>query len=401
MHWADTTAPSATQSALGFAGNNWDMPQFLALGHTTTTQRMRTAVMSPPSRSMLLPEASGLPVDDLVVQDPLLERPVPLSVLLERRLQCDGLLVFHGAGVRHESYRGGFTASDVHLLHSCSKTLTTMMIGIAAAEGRLQLDAPVCSFVPELPEAWADVTVQHALDMASGIHSEEHYDDADGMYWRYAPAVGYYGDTGAGEGTLAFLTNNLTQRVAAPGTVFNYASYVTNLLPILLERVYDEHPVALYERALFQRIGAEHQGYVNCDCEDRPIVEGQVSLSLRDFARWALLYLHQGRNLEGRQIVPQAWVQESFTASAANRAAFARGEQAELFPGGGYHNQLWLPEPDRGIGAMLGIHGQFAYFDLPRELLIVGVSSYPTQLDALMTQCLTTLWRAITEAVDR
>ncbi len=400
MRWVETSLPTAAQTALGFADRTWDKPQFLALGHTTTTHRMRTAVMPPPSRALPLPQAPHLAVDELVVHDPLLERAVPLAVLLERRLHCDGLLVFHGGGVRHESYRGGFSADDVHLLHSCSKTLTTMMVGIAAAEGRLALDAPVRSMVPELADAWQAVTVQHVLDMATGIFSEEHYDDANGMYWRYAPAVGYYGDTAQGEGVLAFLTGNLTQPVAAPGSVFNYASYVTNLLPVILERVYDEHPVALYERTLFQRIGAEQPGLINCDCEGRPIVEGQVSLTLRDFARWALLYLHQGRNLEGEQVVPQAWVQDSFTASAANRAAFARGEQAELFPEGGYHNQLWLPDADRGIAAMLGIHGQFAYFDLPRGLLIVGVSSYPTQLDGLMTECLQTVWRAISEAVE-
>ena len=401
MRWLELQNTTPASEALGFSATNWDTPQFLPLGHTNTQTRMRTAEMGPSEAPIPLPAASAWDLDRLLVVDPLSGRDITLATLLDRRLGCDGLLVFQGDGVRYETYRGAFAETDTHLLHSCSKTLTTMMVGCAIGEGKLHADVPMRDIVPELPAAWQGVTLQHVLDMAAGIASEEHYDEPDGMYWQYAPAVGYYGNPGAGKGVLQFVKDHLTERSSAPGEVFNYASYITNLIPICLERAYDEHPVALYERHLFQRVGAEHPGLVNCDRFDRPVVEGQVSLSLRDFARWALLYLHDGRNLAGEQVLPEVWVREAFAASPGRRAAFERGEQAEVFPGGEYHNQMWLLNPGEGIAAMLGIHGQFAYFDRPRDLLICGVSSYPTQLDALMTECLFALWRAVSAQVPQ
>ena len=48
---------------------------------------------------------------------------------------------------------------------------------------------------------------------------------------------------------------------------------------------------------------------------------------------------------------------------------------------------------------MLGIHGQYAYIDLPRELMIVGLSSFPDQANPLMIATLQEIWTRITDAV--
>ena len=58
-------------------------------------------------------------------------------------------------------------------------------------------------YVPELAElpAWHPVTLEHVLDMATGIDLEEHYEDPESMYWRYADAVGYYAGARPSEGS--------------------------------------------------------------------------------------------------------------------------------------------------------------------------------------------------------
>jgi len=69
-------------------------------------------------------------------------------------------------------------------------------------------------YVPELAAlpAWAPVTLEHVLDMATGVDLEEHYENPDSMYWRYAYAVGYYaGDSAASGSTLGFVTSELTR----------------------------------------------------------------------------------------------------------------------------------------------------------------------------------------------
>jgi CubicO group peptidase (beta-lactamase class C family) len=199
---------------------------------------------------------------------------------------------------------------------------------------------------------------------------------------------------------LGFVERELARRVVAPGTVFNYASYLTNLLPILLERAYGVPAVELYERRLYGLLGAEQPAVVNLDRFDRPIVEGHVNLTLRDFARWAALYLDDGRSLDGRQVLPAWWVEEAYRRHPHRRAAFERSDYADLMPGAEYHNQAWLPRAGPSTLAMLGIHGQFAYLDPDQDLMMVGLSSYPDQVNPLLVALVSRAWDALTQAVD-
>jgi hypothetical protein len=44
---------------------------------------------------------------------------------------------------------------------------------------------------------------------------------------------------------------------------------------------------------------------------------------------------------------------------------------------------------------MLGIHGQFAYLDRSRDLMITGLSSFPDQANAVLITALRQLWAQI------
>mgnify|MGYP003593286345 CR=1 FL=1 len=358
---------SETAESLGYGDLTWDRAAFLARGQISTEQRMPTARLHPAGSTQPLPIGSPLDLAGLAMHDPLLDRTIDMATFLDRRLFNDALLVWHRGAVRHESYRNG-----------------------------------IGPHVPELAgmPAWQGVTLQHVLDMAVGIATEEHYEDPASMYWRYARAVGYYGPGDApGIGCLAFVREHLHQRVAEPGSLFNYASYLTNLLPLALSKVYQRPALELYQQYLYARIGAQADCLFNLDPTGLPIVEGHANLTLSDLARWALLYLHDGRNLAGEQIVPQAFVQETLRPDAGRAAAFQRSEAAAVFPGAQYHNKTWLLDPARRRYAMLGIHGQFAYFDRPADLMIVGFGSFPEQTSPLMKACLTRLWRTVTLAL--
>ncbi len=396
---------STVDKDFGYSDATWDRPAFLSVGQTTATSRMPTAVLEPGDLRLSLPLGDPLDVKGMAFHDVLFDRPMSADDFLNRRLFNDGLLVLHRGAVRHESYRNGFTADDHHLCHSVTKTLTTMMVGIAIDEGFLDVAMPIVTYVPELRElpAWESVTLQHVLDMAAGISSDEHYHKPDSMYWRYAYGVGYYGSDPSHPshnlGALGFILRELTTTEAPPGFRFNYASYLTNLLPLALQNVYQRPAVELYEEYLFNHIGAEAPCLLNVDAYGCPIVEGQISLTLRDLARWAGLYANGGRSLAGEQVVPNEWIEETITSSPARLAAFARGDSAKDFPGGQYHNKTWVLDADRRRFAMLGIHGQFAYFDLPAELMIVGFGSFPEQVAPLMGNSLHQLWTALTDAV--
>ncbi len=398
MRWIEPTATEADE--LGYGPGTWDQPQFLARGQLTTAERMPTVVLERAGPVLDLGHGPDLDVDGLTIEDPLTGRPMGGSQFLDRRLAIDGLLVWADGGIRYETYRNGFGPTDHHLVHSVTKTLTTMAVGTAVDRGWLAVDTQVRELVPAVADldAWAGVTVQHVLDMATGLATEEHYEDPDSMYWRYADAVGYFGPTEGAAGALGFVTAELTRRAGPPAAVFNYASYLTNLLPACLTSATGRSAAELYEELLVARIGAEADVLLNTDAHGHPIVEGHLNLTLRDLTRWALLHLDDGRNLAGESIVPAEWVSGTFRHSPDRAAAFAASDYAEMFPGAEYHNKTWVLDPANGIGAMLGIHGQFVWLDRNRRLLIAGLASYPTQVDPLMVSSLQRLWAAVSEA---
>ena len=338
---------------------------------------------------------------NLTFTDPLTGRAMSGDQFLDRRLYTDALAVVQDGRLVYESYRNGMTESDRHVAHSCSKTLTTMMVGIAIEEGKLDRSRPIAEYVPELAQipAWDPVTLEHVLDMATGLDLEEDYERADSMYWRYAHAVGYYTGPASGQvGALGFATDELTKAIEPPGVRFNYGSYLTNLLPIAVANVYGVPALDLYEDRIYRHLGAERPALVNVDSVGSPVVEGQVNLTLRDFVRWGYLLADEGRSLAGDQVIPARWVDDTYAASAERAAAFARGDSADAFPGAEYHNQTWVLEPGRVV-SMLGIHGQFCWIDRGTRTMIVGFSSYPVQTHALLGATLRELWTTVRGAL--
>jgi hypothetical protein len=397
----DPTGSPDELSPLGFDDGTWDRPRNLPRGQLTTLERMPSAELDPGPDAAPLPIGERLEVDALTFSDPLRGARMRGDQFLDRRVYADGLAVLHDGKLVYETYRNGMTATDRHVAHSCSKTLTTMMIGVAVDEGRLGPEQPMTELVPELADvpAWSGVTLQHVLDMATGLDTEEHYGDPASMYWRYAAAVGYYpGAEHEQIGALAFVRRELTRRLEPPGRRFNYASYLTNLLPFCLETAYGTTALELYEDRVYRHLGAEQPALINLDRTGAPIVEGQVNLTLRDFVRWGLPLADEGRSLSGRQVVPAAWVEEAFRPDLARARAFRRSDHDDTFPGAEYHNQAWQLEPGRTV-AMLGIHGQFCRVDRASSTMIVGFSSYPDQTGPLLTATLQELWSTITEHV--
>ena len=386
---------------LGYNDQTWDLPWNQARGQLTSGERMPSYIFEPVGKADALDRGTELDVESLTVMDPLSQQPMLFEEFLNRRVNSDALLISHRGKVVYEKYFNGMRESDQHLCHSCTKTLTTMQIGIAIQDGLLDPKRFVYEFVPDLAgiAAWADVTVQHVLDMATGIKSDEHYEHSDSMYYTYARGVGYWGpDTNLG--VLKFVEENLTTKECEPGTLFNYASYNTNLFPLILEAVYGIPAAQLYEEKLYRKIRPEFPALLNTDAFKSPIVEGHLNLSLRDFHRWGHLLANGGRNLQGEQVIPEEWVTESVRRDSSLDEAFARSEYAELFPGGSYHNQLWRPDAEGGVCTMLGIYGQFYYIDLVNEIEIVGFSSYPELSSALMAVQMQELWRTVTEALN-
>jgi CubicO group peptidase (beta-lactamase class C family) len=383
---------------------SWDDPDHLGVSQLSMSRMFRTVALETSGPPEPLP-VSNQAIDILALEfdDPLMAgRTIDGDTFLNRRLYNDALLVVHNGMTVHESYRNGMNDADHHVIHSCTKSLLSMVLAIAIEEGLLDPRNEVTDYMEEFcsVHAWRGVTLQHVWDMQAGISFSEDYDDPEADYWRYARAAGYYptleGEEGIG--VEAWVLANLTTRDHLPGTVFAYNSSLTIVLGIILERAYGMGLAEILETKLYGRVGPESDGLLNTDAQGFPIVEGQLSLTLRDFARVAQLMVNDGRSRSGDRIVPSGFFAELLAADPSGTSAYHQKHRDDVFPSGRYKNHFWIVEPEQQQIAMLGIHGQFAWCDLTKDLLIVGLGSYPKQDSDLMMSVLKALWNRVSDA---
>ncbi|MCB1847245.1 MAG: serine hydrolase [Halieaceae bacterium] len=389
---------------LGIDWSNWDYPSHLAYSQRDMIAFWPTAVIAAPDRPQPLTCAgTSLELGRLQVPEPGTGRTLDASELLQRRLFNDALLVMHRGQVVHESYRNGMLDTDRHVNHSTTKSLTTLLIGLAIEDGLVDPAAPITDYLAELADlpAWRQVRVQHALDMRTGLAYEEHYEDPDCICWGYFRATGYYPPrTDTHPGYIAWVRDCMSEGDCPPGERFVYSSPVTNALGMVAASVYGKSVAQLLEEKIYQRIGAEADAWLNLDPSGVAVTEGQLSLRLRDFARWACLFLNDGRSLAGEQVVPSSFIRDIVIPREELRRAWRAGDYADMFPQGQYCNQTYVLDAPCSQLAMLGIHGQFCLIDLPNEIMMVGYGSYPTQVDAIMVESLLTLWGAVRSALE-
>jgi D-alanyl-D-alanine carboxypeptidase len=83
-----------------------------------------------------------------------------------------------GYGVASVEFGVPVTTETVFEIGSVSKQMTAAGIMLLVEDGKVRLDAPVSTYLPNTPDAWKDVTVRHLLTHSSGVKS---YTSLDGF----------------------------------------------------------------------------------------------------------------------------------------------------------------------------------------------------------------------------
>lgn len=267
-------------------------------------------------------------------------------------------LIIHRDMLKYERYFNSYDPAHVHTSFSMAKSVMSMLIGCAIADGYIaDVDRPVTDFVPELKKNGFDaVTVEHVLQMTSGLDFNESYVNPFGSAAKY-----YYG-------RRLYKNMGRMKLKRVPGTKFEYVSGNSQLLGLILERALrangDQRTITAYcQDKLWTPLGMEYPSSWSIDRKEGGIEKTFccINAPARDFAKLGSLYLHEG-NWQGTQLVPAEWVDRSTRVDTSN------GSSAR------YQYQWWLPSPHGDFMAQ-GILGQFVYVDPARELVIVRLGT--------------------------
>lgn len=296
---------------------------------------------------------------------------------------CDAVCVVHDGRIVDERYLNGMQPRSLHLLMSVSKSFCGAALGIAVGRGQLSVDDLVTDLAPEMAGTSLDgATVRHVIDMTAGtdfLEDYDLYDEASGD----APLISYEMHAGYrpldGRTPLGTLGHFRTYGTAfAHGARFQYRSPLTNIAARLLEVVNDLPYAQVVERDLWGPLGMEHDADIMLDPLRNPVVEGGMSCTVRDLARFGLAYLDDGK-IDGRQVVPEAWVADTRDGDSAALAAFEAQEGGAHDGWAMYRNAFWVMHRGQEFSG-LGIFGQYCWVHRPSRTVIARFSTYPTAL---------------------
>jgi CubicO group peptidase (beta-lactamase class C family) len=295
----------------------------------------------------------------------------------------DALMVVHDGAVVDERYAEGMTETTRHLIMSVSKSIVGCVAGVLVGAGKLDPAGAVTDYVPELAgSGYRDATVRDVLDMRTGVAFRETYTAMDSEVRAMERSLGWAPALATDPcGGYAYLA---TIGSAGPhGGAFTYRSADTDVLGWVCERAAGERMADLISTLIWQPMGAEFDAEITCDRMGTAAHDGGVSATLRDLARFGQMLL-DGGVVGGHQVVPPAWLDETFDPPADVREAFVGTENEAMLPGGWYRNQFWFFRNGAGpVLLCLGIHGQLIFVDRAAGTVIVKLSSWPDAQDSV------------------
>lgn len=271
-----------------------------------------------------------------------------------REMDASGLLVLKNGQIILEYYADGRTETDPWMSFSVTKSVLSMLFGAAVKDGFIRSTADLVTlYLPELEgSAYAGVTIENLLHMASGVAWNEDYTDPESDVARLESITG-------AEELVAYMA--ALPRAAAPGTVFTYSTGETNLAGVLLSRATGMSLTAYAQQRLWHGFGMEHPASWSLMGEDELEHGGCcISASLRDYARIGHFALNGGVNQQGEAILPDTWMAQSVNPSPAN-------------PGYGYF--WWLQSNERFAAS--GIFGQHLHLNTDMQLVVAIQSTWP------------------------
>jgi CubicO group peptidase (beta-lactamase class C family) len=216
------------------------------------------------------------------------------------------MAVGRGDRLLFERYAPDFGPNQPHSIMSISKTAMTLIAGQLVAEGLLDPEARVDSYLPWTGPGYAAARVQDVLNMNVENDYVEDYADPLCQAFLHEAATGLrLPGPGAGEITSkAFLASV----GLAPGRAdcvnrtgfYMYRSANTDILSAIAETV--GGPLSARLAAIADAAGLEGSLHVATDRSGFPSLSGGICLTARDLLRYGLLLARQGAGVSGQRV---------------------------------------------------------------------------------------------------
>lgn len=260
------------------------------------------------------------------------------------------VVILHKDHLILEKYATGFNKDSKILGWSMTKSITATYFGILQYQSKINIKnpAPVQEWATD---ERAKITLNNLLQMNSGLEWEERYDkicDATKMLFNSR-------DMGQVQ-----LEKPLSGK---PNQRWNYSSGTSNLLSKILRKQFKTHQEYLdfWYSSLIDKIGM-YSMVVETDMEGTYVGSSYAWATSRDWAKFGLLYLHNGK-WKGEQLFDSSWSNYVSTPTPTSN--------------GKYGGHFWLnssgkyPDAPRDLYYASGFQGQKIFIIPSKDVVIV------------------------------
>ncbi|KFZ05220.1 hypothetical protein V501_08574 [Pseudogymnoascus sp. VKM F-4519 (FW-2642)] len=273
--------------------------------------------------------------------------------------RVEGLLILKDGRCVHESYYYGLTASDPHPCASITKSIISLLAGIAIDQGFLSLDDPVAAAF-DIPSAWTDsppILLRHALSMTSGTA----FSQRDTAKMLTSTSV-------------ASLILNAPRRYGDPGAKYHYDNSLPTIVSLLIERRSGLGIEAFARKYLFDPLGITNYTWTRMhedSVDGAPFVlpSGGLNMTLTDLAKVGELLLGGGE-YRGNRILSANYI-DAATKSQTREGDYPYGYFFHSNDGGRHV----LGDGSVGAYMALGSGGQVIWVAPKQNLVFVAIGS--------------------------
>jgi len=218
-------------------------------GPSVSVTQSPTATKSPPPSPTLEPEDPVSKIDKTL--NFLTEREAFTGAVLVAR---NGEVLFNkGYGLANRDKNLPNTPQTKYRLGSITKQFTAMAILMLQAQNKLNVQDPICRYIPECPETWQDITIHHLLTHTSGIPDFTKFPDYETT--RATPASPLQ--------TIAHFKDKPID--FQPGEKWSYSNSGYILLGYIIEQASGQSYETFLHQNIFEPVQMKNTGYDHND----------------------------------------------------------------------------------------------------------------------------------------
>ena len=321
-------------------------------------------------------------IETLSIHHPESGEMVDINTWL-KETYTDAVVVIHGDKIVFERFLNGMHSHQPHQMMSVTKSFAGLLGLLAAANGLVNENDPVARYIPELKQsgAFGEATFGQVLDMTNSMDFSEDYADPESGIVHYAIVLGLMppveGRTYANS-IYEYLPTLKIDTEHKHGEVFHYQTPKTDVVNWVNNRVTGKSFQDDFYEKLWSKLGTDGETYVLLDKNGTLFAGGGLNATPYDLARFAIMMLNDGK-AQGEQLVPSFVIED--LSNGGGREAFSKGPNGKGLMGDGdwcYRAQWWVRHtPDKEAFMALGVHGQWIYIDVHRNVAIIKQSSQP------------------------